>query len=213
MTTRQIVNMLISQGHKVSYYIRKDGGILITSIDGTRYTGAKGNAIARQMTSQSLSERRSKQLKSAAKIKKQLRTADVPLKEEWRRVRELWNERFKRGTKIRKKVGNLGWKGIQYAYTHYGEKEAYRRLSEAEKYISGIAYSKNVELLSAFVLDAGEKLNSQVLKDLAKDIIRNAYVIREEWLNPAYEELYKLNQGKSPEDVASSVKRILRIVS
>ena len=49
MTLRELVKELRSQGHQVEYYNRKDGSILIRSIDGIDYKGASGNAVARAM--------------------------------------------------------------------------------------------------------------------------------------------------------------------
>lgn len=210
-TMKQIVHELISKGHTISYYVRKDGGILIREIDGVRYTGAKGNIVARSLSHETLSVKRAKQLSSATKTKKLLREADTSVKEEWRRVKALWEQRFHQGTKARKKVGNLGWRGIHYAMKNYGREEALRRLSEAERYISGVAYSKNVELLIAFIIDYATKTGSDSLMKLATDIRNNAFAIREEWINPAYEALYKLNAGANPQDVASNLRKILRL--
>ena len=39
----------------------------------------------------------------------------------------------------------------------------------------------------------------------------NAYAIKEETIAPAYDELYKLNAGQDPKDVANNLRRILRL--
>ena len=49
MTLREIVNELRAQGHQVEIYNRKDGGILVKSIDGMSFKAAEGNTLARQM--------------------------------------------------------------------------------------------------------------------------------------------------------------------
>ena len=62
MTTRQLVQQLQSQGYQVKYHIRKDGGVLISSINGAKFKGAKGNIYARQLLGVEISQRRSQQL-------------------------------------------------------------------------------------------------------------------------------------------------------
>lgn len=57
MNVRQLVAKLSSQGYKINYYIRPDGGIRITKIDGTSYpsSGGAGNQAARLLAGASLS--------------------------------------------------------------------------------------------------------------------------------------------------------------
>ena len=63
LTMIKVVAELQAQGHTIDYYVRTDGGILIRSIDGRKYTGASGNAVAREMAGATISEARVKQLK------------------------------------------------------------------------------------------------------------------------------------------------------
>lgn len=51
----ELIKELQDLGYEVSYFKRKDGGYLITSINGESYRGAKGNERARQLTGTSLS--------------------------------------------------------------------------------------------------------------------------------------------------------------
>ena len=99
----------------------------------------------------------------------------------------------------------------KYAVEHYGKEEALRRIREAERYASGIAYAKNVEILAQYIKSVGDQLNSQELVKLSDDLIANAYSIKEEWIKPAYDELYKLNQGIPPKEVARNTRAILRL--
>ena len=86
-----------------------------------------------------------------------------------------------------------------------------RRIREAERYASGIAYSKNVQILAQFIASAGQQYNSQELIQLSQDLIDNAYTIKDEWIQPAYDELYKLNAGVPPKEVAKNTRAILRL--
>ena len=212
-TMRQIVTDLQFQGHSVTYYTRNDGGILIKSIDGVHYRGASGNKVARQLSGQEISEARMSQLKFATRARKfKHPTLDDQVRAEWQRVKKKWNKAFKSKGGKPHPAGYFGWNRINRTIKMYGKEEALRRISEAEKYASGIAYSKNVEELASQIKMAADKLHSAELTQLAKDLIENAYSIRDEWIKPAYEILYKLNKNTPPEQVAQDVRKVLRLV-
>ena len=213
MNMRQVVSKLIEQGHQVTYYIRKDGGILVKSIDGERYTtGATGNARARQLVGSTLSEARSSQLKYATRARKVKRPSlDDEIYNEWQRVKKKWNKAFKSKGGKPHPAGYFGWARIKYSIEHYGREDALRRIREAESYSSGIAYAKNVKKLAFEIRKYGWQLDLQEFIDLADDLMANAYSIREEWIVPAYDELYKLNKGVPPKEVARTTRKILRL--
>ena len=209
----EVVAKLQSQGHQVQFYVRKDGVILIKNIDGQRFTkGAKGNRLARQMAGETLSEARSAQLKFATRARKVKHpTLDDEVRREWQRVKKKWNKAFKAKGGKPHPAGYFGWNRINRAIKEYGREEALRRIREAEKYTSGLAYSKNVEILAFNIEDAGIKADSDALKQLANDVRENAYAIKEEWIYPAYQKLYELNDGIPPQEVAKNVRAILRL--
>lgn len=213
MTMRQIVAKLQSQGHSVSYYVRKDGGILIKSIDGEKFTtGASGNIRARQILGVEASEARIKQLEYATRQRGRKKfDLDEEIEREYQRVKKIWKRKIKPKKHQPHPAGYFGRGRIEYAVKMYGKEEALRRIREAENYALGIAYSKNVEYLIMMIRDSGLKLNSQELLQLADDVQQNIYNIKEEWIKPAYDELYKLNTGASPKDVANNTRRILRL--
>ena len=213
MTMMEVVQQLQAQGHQVDFYVRKDGGILVRNIDGERYpSGASGNARARQMVGASISEARVSQLKYATRARKVKKTSiDDEIKKEFNRVKKKWNKAFKAKGGKPHPAGYFGWNRIKYAVEHYGKEEALRRIREAERYASGIAYAKNVEILAQYIKSVGDQLNSQELVKLSEDLIANAYSIKEEWIKPAYDELYKLNQGIPPKEVARNTRAILRL--
>lgn len=209
----EVVTKLQSQGHQIDFYVRKDGGILVRSIDGQRFpSGASGNAVARQMAGSTLSEARASQLKFATRSRKIKKPSlDDEVRKEFLRVKKKWNKTFKAKGGKPHPAGYFGWNRIKYALDKYGKEEALRRIHEAEKYTSGIAYEKNVRTLAVFVRNAGSQYQSQELLKLADDIEENAYTIREEWIAPAYDELYKLNQGIEPKQIAKNTRAILRL--
>lgn len=213
MTMMEIVKQLQDQGHEVEFYIRKDGGILVRRIDAEKYpSGSSGNKRARQIVGATLSEARSNQLKYATRQRKvKMPSLDDEIEKEYKRVKRKWNRVFKAKDGKPHPAGYFGRSRIKYAIEHYGKAEALRRIKEAERYASGLAYSKNVEILAMFISDAGTKNQSQELLNLAEDVRANAYAIRDEWIEPAYQELYKLNTGATPEQVANNVRAILRL--
>lgn len=213
MTVREIIKTLESQGHEVEFRVRSDGGIIIKRIDDQRFTyGATGNVAARQMVGADISEARIKQLKYATKSHQAKKpTLDEEIEREYRRVKRKWNKAFKAQKGKPHPAGYFGKRRIRYAMEKYGKEEALRRIREAERYASGIAYSKNVQILAAFIRSAGDRFQSAELVKLSEDLVDNAYTIRDEWIQPAYDELYKLNSGTPPKEVARNARAILRL--
>ena len=212
MTMIEVVGLLSSQGHSISFYVRKDGGILIRSIDGQHYSGAKGNIRARELAGVKISEARRAQLKYATRARRVKKpTLDDEIRKEYERVKRKWNKAFKSKGGKPHPAGYFGWNRIKYSLENYGKEEALRRIREAEKYTTGIAYSKNVEHLAYYINEASIDYNSPELAKLAEDLSNNAYAIRDEWILPAYKALYKLNDGVAPEEVARMTRAILRL--
>ena len=218
LTMIKVVAELQAQGHTIDYYVRTDGGILIKSIDGKKYTGASGNAIAREMAGASISQARIKQLKHITEKREKARKRRKPpvplsktIQTEFERVRKIWNKRFKAKEGKPHPAGYFDKSRIQYSLEHYGEEEALRRISEAERYATGYAYTKNIEILAGFIREAGVMHQSEELIQLADDILANGYSIEEDWIYPAYEKLYLLNKGGIPRQIAKDVRTILRL--
>ena len=210
---RTIVAKLQSQGHHVDFYVRKDGGILIKNIDGQRFTkGASGNIVARQMAGEEISEARLSQLKYATRARKfKHPTLDDEVQREWQRVKKKWNKAFKSKGGKPHKAGYFGWNRIAYTLKQYGREEALRRIHEAEKYTTGIAYKKNVMQLVVHTRNYAEQFDSNSIRKLADDIEENAYMIEEDWIVPAYDELYKLDKGVPIDEVVANVRKVLRL--
>ena len=208
MTTRQIVSRLQQEGYSITYYIRKDGGILITSIDGVKYTGAKGNAIARSMIGSALSERRARQLKTIAPEKAGITES---MKKQLAKTQRQWRKRFPHERYHKPSVGRPTAKKLREAIKRGGETEAQKILGEWERYASGKAYSKNVEHLASYIEEYGYATGNPAFEELAEDIRNNSANIEESWIMPAYQELYKLNSGGDEDDIIHNVRRILRL--
>lgn len=213
MTMMEVIRQLQAEGHDVDFYVRKDGGVLVKRIDGESYPhGAAGNARAREIAGASISEARTKQLKYITRVRRKAKPSlDDELERAYQRVKRKWRKAFRPKNGKPHPAGYFDRRRIRYAVDRYGKAEALRRIQEAERYASGIAYSKNVRILAEFIKSAAAQYNSPELAKLADDLLENAYAIREEWIVPAYDELYKLNAGASPKDVARNARAILRL--
>ncbi len=216
MTLKQVVKQLRNEGHSVTYYVRKDGGILIKTIDGQKFTGATGNMYARAMSGTTLSTKRANQLsritwtgKRAAK-----HIADREVKRLLERVQRKWNKAFPHKKGEIPPVGLKTSKKVKWSLEHRGKEETMRLLSEAERYATGKAYTENIRQLANYVQDAAVNYQSDELMELANSIRENAWMIEEETIYPSYQELYKLNKlhlGYTIKGIVQNTKQILRI--
>ena len=214
MTMMKVVSQLQKEGHKVTYYIRKDGGILIKSIDGRSYSGATGNAAARSMVGANISEARTSQLKYITKERsKRRRTLEGKVAEEYKRVKRIWNKSFKAKKGESSGHGYLPRSKVRWVVENLGEEEALRRLSNMERYALGLAYPENIQALADEIHRLAKLRKSSELKKLGDELVdkKEDNIIKEESILPAYEELYKINQGEDPKTVANNVRVILGI--
>lgn len=206
MKLRDIAKKLTSEGYQIKYRERKDGGILITSINGKKFTGGAGNIYARQLTGETLSSGRYIQLKTITAE----RTSLFNLYKEYRKVKRKWTQ-----ANLPKSSGKLTFKKFKRAIQEKGKEEALRYLGEKEKYASGIAYSKNVEALASYIEQLASFTEEDELYDLAEELRNNADTIRDEWIEPSYNELYRFNTEPLTEElvreVTRNVRRILRL--
>lgn len=218
-TMREVVSDLEKQGHSVTYYVRKDGGILIQSIDGQRFTGATGNMYARAMIGETLSTKRANQLSritwSGKRAKSQISNKYKKIKDKLKQVQRKWREAFG----VNPPVGKKTSKKVKWQIENKGVEETERLLNEAERYAKGQAYTKNIGYLVDRILDYAEKFKikndgkpSDVqlkLINLADEIMDNKDKIMEKKILVAYEALYDLDHGIPPEDVINNVRGIL----
>ena len=193
MNLKQVVNTLRNEGHAVTYYVRKDGGILIKTIDGQRFTGATGNMYARAMTGATLSTKRATQLAKITWSGKRAASyfQDREIKRLLQRVQRKWNKAFPHKRGEAPEVGLKTSKKVRWSLEHKGREETIRLLKEAERYATGKAYSKNIQYLASEIKQAAEKLNSKALQELFEFIKENAWKIKEESILEAYHTLYE----------------------
>ena len=215
MTLRELVNELRKQGHQVEYYNRKDGSILIRSIDGVDYKdGAAGNKVARAMgqamnLNAELSQARKTQLKI---IKPKGKRTPLPkaLEVKLKKVQKLYNK-----NKVPIAQGRITKKLIREIYQNEGAEAARKKLTQAQRYAEGFATNATIDAMLT-AIESYRKLfndNPQVnmaLKKLEDDIRISSGIIKDEYIYPAYKRLYDIDK-QNPLDVIDDVRKILRL--
>lgn len=151
MTIRDVINDLKKRGYNVSFYVRKDGGVRITRINGKTYTGSAGNIEARRIVGTTLSERRARQL-SKLKTPKGKGSYNKRRKskldeEVVKRIQRLQRLARKKDKGRERPMGIPSIRNYRWVLEHYGKAEADRLLRQSELYTRGIAYDENINAL------------------------------------------------------------------
>ena len=191
MTTRQLVNQLRNQGYNVTFYVRKDGGILITSINGERFKGAKGNVYARSLLGEVFSERRTAQLTKITRERvKRPRKIPVETPEDLERFRKRVMRKWRKaGLK-----GSISKKNLRKMIEDRGFEGAKIYLEEMERHSEGRAYYGQIEALLGRISNDMDNLTDQTdIDNLQKayDLIdKKRDEIKAEWVNDIFNKLY-----------------------
>ena len=197
MTVRELYSELIKKGYNVTYRIRKDGGILITSIDSHKYKGATGNRVARMLLGQDISERRKAQL---TKITRQRVKHPRKLVIETPEDLERYRKRVMRKWRKANLTGSISKRNLRSIIEDRGIKGAETYLMEMERHTEGKAYYGAVEGLLdrirediSVIDDSIDIDNLQQAYDLIK---KNKEDFKQEWLFPIFDSLYDFEQNK-----------------
>ena len=210
MTMIDVIDMLKEMGMEVKYIKRKDGGVRVTKIGNQRFTGSTGNQLAREMTGTTLSERRTAQLKTIKTPKGQFGHR--------KRVEQLDEDIVKRIRKVQRKMrknqinrtGIVTQRNYRYVLKHEGKEEAERRLAQAERYASGLAYVENVDaLLKRLKLD-NNKLKNSDIEESIRIIKEKRETMKESQLSDLIDTTYEMEKKVlNPHDFLLKVQTIL----
>ena len=198
MTTRQLVSELSSKGYSVKYRIRRDGGILITSIDGQKFKGGAGNMFARTILNVQLSQRRSQQL---TKITRERvihpRKVIVETPEDLERYRKRVMRKWRKAGL----TGSISKKNLRRIIEDRGLKGAETYLTEMERHTQGKAYYGAIEGLLARIqndLDVMDDSEEIDYLQRAYDLIeQNKEDFQQDWLFNIFDNLYKFEKGET----------------
>ena len=196
MTTRQLVNQLREKGYNVTYYVRRDGGILITSIDGQRFKGATGNIYARNILGVSFSQRRSQQLTKITRERvRHPRKILVETPDDLERFRKRVMRKWRKAGL----TGSVSKKNLRRIIEDRGFEGARTYLEEMERHTQGKAYYGAIEGLLAKIQNDIDVLSDSTEIDYlqrAYDLIeQNKEDFRQEWFIPLYDSLYNFEKG------------------
>lgn len=211
-----IVEELVSEGHKIKYRHRSDGGIIITSIDGKNYHSlTEGNRTARSMVvGGELSEARMNQVKF--NVKKYIKLdkgqhkakgqIDEALNKQLKKVQKIWRERGIKGGKISKKK-------LRWYIKKEGSKKAMEYLTGRERYALGYANEENVnyliQRLKRLEIPQSNQKYFRQIEALIDDITRIKNEFREEWIEPINQIIY--NKATKIEDKIARIREIIGI--
>ena len=211
MTLREVVSNLLGKGYKVTYRVRKDGGILITSIDGNKFSGAKGNIAARSMLGLTLSDRRKAQLTKITR-ERSVHPRKIPiytpedLEKYRKRVMRKWR---KAGL-----TGSISKRNLRRIIEDRGLKGAETYLIEMERHTENKAYYGAIEGLLARIQNdidvVGDEIEISYLQAAYKIIEDNKEQFKQDWLFQIFDTLYNYEQGiTSASDFYNNVYRLI----
>lgn len=225
MTIRQQINVLKARGHKVKFFSRKDGGVIITNIDGVSYRGASGNAVARQLTGETLSSARSEQLsdinkyiekarKKGERIKspqeRKLEKFPEDLEKELSRVQRKWYRKFSKGAKDNLSRGVITRKRIRRLLQEEGKEKVASVLQEYERYASGYANLLNIDTFISELEKTFIALGRSDLLDLAEELKSYAIDITEDMLKDLIAWHYEVLKGSWPvENLEANIRNLI----
>lgn len=193
MTLLDIIKELEKQGHTLVYHHRKDGGYVISKIDGMSFSGKTGNAQARAMVGATLSEARAYQLKRIRTPKGKRATKRTPLPKELKKM--LTKVQRAHRKKHPTSSGTISTRGVRWFLEHYGEEAAKQAIDKAWRYSQGYAYLENVQtLIERINLDLNKNPNS-AMEQVKNEIENKMMVFKEEWIQHCYEALYEWEKG------------------
>lgn len=232
INTRQIVNILRQQGHKVEYKERIDGGIFIIEIDGKRFSKSEGNKVARVLANAPLSDRKASQLKYATrqhtaykkagyvpkyqrgptkKVRQKPRadselTPEELFKRQLRRTQDAWRKSKAKGIITAKKA--------RYNVEKEGIEATIGKLRRMELYAKGYAYSENVEALIERIealRNFSDGQDREYLDNILDLIYPRKEKFKENWIQSILQMAYDYeNKYITAQDFYEGVKSVIK---
>lgn len=204
MTLLEVVNQYVKDGHKVSYRVRTDGGIIITSVDGMKFTRAgTGNKYLRQVTGVNVSAARMEQttynVGKFIKLKKGQKKASskgdiLDLKKLTKKVQAEWRKNKTVGE------GKVNIRQVRWYQKHKGYEYTKDYLERRLNYSRGFAYEENVYYWADKVDKLGFKEEARVLR-------RNYDKVPQKLLNDIHDINY--TKSLSRQEKNRQIKRLL----
>ena len=214
MSVKEIIEELQRLGYEVSSRKRKDGGYIITKINGQTFKGASGNKAARSMLGIELSSARAEQLsfnvQKYIQGTKKKATLDEEMKKDLRKVQRIW-----RKNKVKARITA---KKVKEHIKQEGREAAKEYLQRQARYGEGYAYLENVYYLAQYIEDIGKGIlsNDQLQNEvyaLAEYIRSKANTFKEEWIEKCYQFAYFMIENHfDPDMVRFCIKKIYETI-
>lgn len=196
MTLLDVVKQYVSEGHKVNYRVRSDGGIIITSVDGMKFTRTgEGNRYLRQVTGANLSATRMQQtsynVQKFIKLKEGQHKASskgdtMDLKKLTKKAQREWRKNKTVGE------GKVTIRKVRWYQEHKGEEYTKDYLNRRMRYSQGWAYEENVYYWAS-VIEQQMKMQEE-----AQAMRRNATNIHQQLLENIHDVYYDWIEKKIP---------------
>lgn len=208
MNVIDLIKRLKELGHEVKFFHRKDGGYVITKIDGHTYSGKSGNKTARLMLGEKLSQARSVQLARIRlpKGKRAVKQKAIPQELE-KMLKKTQREWRKTHPDIR---GTISKRGLRYFLREEGYEKAKASLDRAWRYTQGYAYLENVQYLIQRIQADLYKKPSSEMQSVIEAIKAKEMAFKEEWIQHCYDALYEWEKGVIDGDECA--RRIMAII-
>ena len=199
MTLKNIVKNLNKTGHNITYRVRTDGGIVVTSVDGIKTKIVEGNRIVRNLANTPISQKRFTQTQRNITEKIIKPAIDKNISNTLHSAQQLL-----RNSNVKMK---LTTKKLREHIKLYGEEEAYKHTLRIKRYLQGYAYEENVDNLKNIIK---QNFKDSELKDkvLAK-IERNKDKFKERDLQEILELEYNKNKKTSRKKTLEKIYNFL----
>lgn len=189
------IKKLKNRGYEITYRKRTDGGYLITKINEKKFTGAKGNRIARSLTNIHISQKQYKTNRLLVETKIKKPKLSKAFMREFHRTQRMWK-------KLSPKVsGKISLKQYRDKIKFKGLQGARESLFEHQRYAKGLAYNENINTYISNLENKMKHSPSKIAQSKAQQIIdwmnKNRNNITEKQLEKAYNLIYKSEKGNA----------------
>lgn len=195
MTLKNIVKNLNKTGHSITYRVRTDGGIVVTSVDGIKTKIVEGNRIVRNLANTPISQKRFTQTQRNITEKIIKPAIDKKISNTLH-----YAQRLLKDSNVKMK---LTTKRLRENIDLVGEEEAYNHINRIKRYLQGYAYEENVDNLKNIIKHDFRK--SELRDKIIERIEKNKEKFKERDLQEILETEYNRNKTMTRHQVLETI--------
>ena len=199
MTLKNIVKNLNKTGHNITYRVRTDGGIVVTSVDGIKTKIVEGNRIVRNLANTPISQKRFTQTQRNITEKIIKPTIDKKITNTLHYAQRLLKES---NVKM-----HLTTKRLREHINLVGEEEAFNHITRIKRYLQGYAYEENVDNLKDIIEHDFRK--SKLRDKIIDRIENNKENFKERDLQEILELQYNRNKTMTRHQILEAISNFL----